>query len=136
MGIDARIETERGEPLSELGDPHNRMNWLLRLAALDSTICLRFIDPYGNTTFNSLQIPVLQAELSELSSGLTETNLQNSKRAYLELANAWPKNALQDAETAMESLTLAELRQHLEDLLRLVSEATAEHHRYVRFVGD
>jgi hypothetical protein len=60
MGIDARIETELGEPLSKPGDPHNRMNWLLRLAALDATICLRFIDPYGAMMFNSLQIPVLQ----------------------------------------------------------------------------
>ena len=97
MGIDARIETELGEPLAKLGDPNNSMNWLLCLAALDATICLRFIDPLGTTMFNSLQIPVLQNELSALASRLTETNSQNSKRTYLE-GHAWPRTRFRRQE--------------------------------------
>jgi hypothetical protein len=50
--------------------PITESNWLLRLAALDPTICRRFIDPYGTTVFNSLQIPALQAELSALAGRL------------------------------------------------------------------
>jgi len=38
---------------------------VLDLAPLDS-VCLRFIDPYGDTVFNQLQIPVLIEELEEL----------------------------------------------------------------------
>jgi hypothetical protein len=57
MGIDLRIETERGECVAELADPHNYINWLLSLAIVDSTLCLQFIDPYGDTVFNGLQLP-------------------------------------------------------------------------------
>jgi hypothetical protein len=33
---------------------------------LKETFCLQFIDPYGDTTFNQLQIPVLISELKSL----------------------------------------------------------------------
>jgi hypothetical protein len=75
MGVDARIQTEQGECLATLGDPHMCMNRLLSFAIVDSTVCLRFIDPYGDTLFNRLQIPVLQNELLALASELTEANL-------------------------------------------------------------
>jgi len=137
MGIDARIEKEHETCVAELLDPHGRMNWLLRLAILDSTHCLQFIDPYGDTVFNRWQIPVLQGECSALASRLTEPNLQEGKRVYLERAAAWPKVALEDTRKAMETLSLGELRQHLEALLRLLSAAVAkEPHHYVRFIGD
>lgn len=137
MGIDAIIEEEHERRVAELLDPQNRMNWLLRLATFDSTHCLQFIDPYGDTVFNRLQIPVLQSECSALALRLTEPNLQEAKRAYLEGARAWPKVALADARKAMETRSLGDLRQHLEALLRLLSDAAAKPpHHYVRFFGD
>ena len=33
---------------------------------LSKTVCLQFIDPYGETIFNQLQIPVLVEELDHL----------------------------------------------------------------------
>jgi hypothetical protein len=33
---------------------------------LEDTCCLRFIDPYGDTTFNQFQIPILVEELKSL----------------------------------------------------------------------
>lgn len=134
MGIDARIETELGDVLGTLGDPHNRTNWLLRFAILDSTVCLRFIDSYGSTIFNRLQIPVLQTELSALASRITETNLDEGKRVYLELL---PKLVVEEARATLDTLSIAELRHHLHDLLRLLSETIARGpHHYIRFVGD
>jgi hypothetical protein len=113
------------------------MNWLLSLGVLDSTACLRFIDPYSGTVFNGLQIPVLQSELSALGSRLTETNLLECKRAYLSRAEAWPKTAIEEARKAMETLSIGELQQHLDQLLRLLSDAVVRGpHHYVRFVGD
>jgi hypothetical protein len=88
MGIDLRIETERGECVAELGDPCNRVNWLLSLGTTDSTFCLQFIDRYGNTVFNSLQLPVLQSEFTGLRSQLTELYLLEAKRVYLEARGA------------------------------------------------
>ena len=36
-------------------------------AAFSSTGCVRFIDPYGNCLVNQLQLPILIAELEEIS---------------------------------------------------------------------
>jgi hypothetical protein len=137
VGIDARIEAERGTCVAELGDPHNRMNRLLSLSVLDSTHCLQFIDPYGDTVFNRFQMPVLQSECSALVSLLTESNLLELKRVYLERAVAWPKVAFEEAQRDMETLSLSELQNHLEALLGLISDALDKGpHYYVRFVGD
>lgn len=98
---------------------------------------LQFIDPYGDTVFNRLQIPVLQSECSALASQLTEQNLLEAKRVYLKSAEVWPKVAREDADKAMETLSLGELRLHLEALFSLLSDAAAkEPHHYVRFIGD
>ena len=35
--------------------------------AASSTVCLRFIDPYGDTIFNRYQVPVLVQELEALA---------------------------------------------------------------------
>jgi hypothetical protein len=137
MGIDARIETEPGECLAKLGDPHNRLNWLLRLAVLDSTLCLRFIDPYGMTVFNRPQLLVLHSEFSSLASRVTEPDLLEAKRIYLERPEGTPKAALEEMREAVETLSLDDLRHHLEGLLRLVSDAVARGpHHYIRFVAD
>jgi len=32
----------------------------------EHTVCLRFIDDYGDTTFNQLQIPILMSELESI----------------------------------------------------------------------
>jgi hypothetical protein len=137
VGIDAKIETELGTCVAEIGDPYNRMNRLLSLALLDSTSCLQFIDPYGDTVFNRPQIPVLQTECSALMSRLTEPHLSEVKRVYLERAGEWPKRALEEAQKEMETLSLADLRNHLEALLSLISNAIERGpHHYIRFVGD
>jgi hypothetical protein len=110
---------------------------LLSLSVLDSTRCLQFIDQYGDTVFNRYQIPVLQSECSALVSLLTESNLSELKRVYLERAVAWPKVAFEEAQRDMQNLSLTELRNHLEALLGLISDALDRGpHHYVRFVGD
>jgi hypothetical protein len=40
---------------------------LIQPSWTEGTSCLRFVDPYGDTTFNQLQIPVLIAELKEVA---------------------------------------------------------------------
>ena len=131
MGINARIETEHGKCLAELLDPHNPLNWLLSLAALDSTVCLQFINPYGDTVFNNVQMPVLQSEFSALASSLTEANLE-AKRMYLQRAAHRPK--FEETQERVKKLSLSDLRNHLEQLLLLLSDARPP--LYVRFVSD
>ena len=137
MGLDARIESERGTPLRALPDPRNHVNWILSLARLEGTTCLQLIDPYGDTVFDEWQLPMLEGELNAAAPSLTEANLEVAKRDYLERAAAWPRGAVLEAQGSLDSLTVADLRRHLASLLELVAEARrlgAEH--CVRFVGD
>jgi hypothetical protein len=64
MGIDVRLETERAEPLGEpvLDQP----GYLAQALATARGSCVGYIDPYGNTIFNQLQLPVLIAEMEGL----------------------------------------------------------------------
>jgi hypothetical protein len=65
MGIDLRVETENGDLLSELLDPRSLMRQILHTTtpSFSESVCLRFIDEYGDTTFNQLQLPILLREL-------------------------------------------------------------------------
>jgi hypothetical protein len=66
MGINARLEDERGEPLGEVLDERNLFSRAIRRGGFDSTVCLRFVDPWGDTTFNRMQVPILIVELRAL----------------------------------------------------------------------
>jgi hypothetical protein len=59
MDIEAQIESERGQPVLLLSDPRGYVNWLLSFAPLDGTMCLKFIDPYGNTIFNRSKLRIM-----------------------------------------------------------------------------
>ena len=71
MGIDAFIETENGVQIDQLPDPEDLLERLLPSHDTESSICLRFIDPYGDTTFNQGQIPIL---IKELETAVENTN--------------------------------------------------------------
>jgi hypothetical protein len=66
MGIDAFLEDERGKQLGEVLDLENLLSRAIQHGGLDSTVCLRFLDPWGDATFNWLQVPILVAELRAL----------------------------------------------------------------------
>ena len=69
MGIDVRLENENAEPIGEpINDPANHF---ANAVANTSGSCLGFVDPYGNTVFNQLQLPVLIRELESLDDGLS-----------------------------------------------------------------
>jgi hypothetical protein len=64
MSIDAYIQTESGEFIDELPDTYSLVKELIPSLGDKTSVCLRFIDPYGDTTFNQNQIPVLIVELT------------------------------------------------------------------------
>jgi hypothetical protein len=137
VGIDTRLETERSERLAEVLDWHNHLAWLLRLADDEETICLRFIDPYGDAIFNGLQLPVLLAELTRASANLSEDRLEFTKQQYLADSVSWPDLARQQAQVYCEGLTLSAVREHCDKVIALVGAALERGpHHYVRFVGD
>jgi hypothetical protein len=137
MGINVQLETERGLRLREVPDPRGYVEWLLGMAGSRASLCLQFIDPYGDTVFNGLQLPVLKAELGALESLLTDPGLADAKSSYLQQALSWPERARQEAATYVASLRLVDLQHHLRELLRLLDQALQSGpHHYVRFVGD
>jgi hypothetical protein len=74
--IGMRRESERGELLAEF----ERDGVDVRVAerAPASSVCLRYIDPYGDTVFNQLQVPVLISELEGLRAMVGEHDLRNN----------------------------------------------------------
>ena len=63
MPLSIRWEDEEGEVLEELlPDRGASLNAVVAAAPSDS-LCLRFIDPYGDTVFNRVQLPDLIREL-------------------------------------------------------------------------
>src|SRR5436309_12087304 len=64
MGVDVRLESERAEPLGKtVYDPQGR---LAKAIATAKGACIGFIDQYGDTVFNQLQLPTLIKELEGL----------------------------------------------------------------------
>ena len=82
MGIEARVESEDGHVEAELLDPNNLTT---KLTGSDSH-CLRFIDPYGVTLFNQLQLPILIGELERAIQIASDPRVKSHGHALLELA--------------------------------------------------
>ena|SRR2546422_327621 len=72
--IGMRRETERGDLIAKFIESGIDVRIVER--APTSSICLRFIDPYGDTIINQLQLPILLAELRELRDISPETDLR------------------------------------------------------------
>jgi hypothetical protein len=62
MGINVHLENERGETLDDVIDTEDLISGLLPHWQDTSSHCLRFIDPYADTTFNHRQISVFLEE--------------------------------------------------------------------------
>lgn len=86
MGIDLRWEDENGKQLEEVLDPQMYISALVLNADLTGTICLKFIDPYGDTTFNQRQIPVLIEEVKAILKRVSDDGMQSHLRHVLGVA--------------------------------------------------
>ena len=144
MGIDLRVETESGGVVTEMGDPRSCVGRFLVMSDLKTTVCLRFIDPYGDTVFNGSQIPVLEAEIEAAVSKLSVARLRAAREARLEGAidARWQQPVIDqlraDVGTDLsQSIELDEIRGHMRRILEAVRLAiTSGPHVYLRFVGD
>lgn len=70
---DLQWEGETGELIESYNGRPGVIGFIHRLSTnetspikLEDAVCLQFIDPYGDTTFNQLQIPKLVEELGAL----------------------------------------------------------------------
>jgi hypothetical protein len=65
MGLTINLEGEKGNVYETISD-NDILSELLPNHDDKSSYCLRFIDLYGDTTFNSLQMPELIRELENI----------------------------------------------------------------------
>jgi hypothetical protein len=86
MGIDATVESEDGEVEAELPDPQDLTDRLVAPFRGSDSPCLRFVDPYGNTTFNGLQLRVLIGELERAIQIAPHPQVKSHGEALLALA--------------------------------------------------
>jgi hypothetical protein len=66
MGLAIRLKSEGGRIVGEVLDPKNLLSRVLPEADDEAYACLRFIDRYGDTVFNRLQMPTLLGELKRI----------------------------------------------------------------------
>ena len=88
MGIDVRLEDERGRLRAAVPDPHGRLAVLLAGAVDCGPVCLRFIDPYGDTTFNRHQMATLVPELEAAVRGARDAASAEHGLAVLRLSRS------------------------------------------------
>jgi len=129
MGIDVRWEDESGNQLEEIPDPKNHLGFALTLSPLEKTVCLRFIDPYGDTVFNRQQIPVLISELQDLQRLITSEQF-DGLREKLEMEYQADNSPKTEARTAIE------ISEHITRIVELAQRSIDEVHTYLKFYGD
>jgi hypothetical protein len=106
MGIDVRLQTQRGDPVDYVGDRPGNLPYFLETFYDDikerNYYFLQGIDPYGDTIFNSLQM--------------------------LRFLEEW------DWLTAKASTN--EEREFLAKVRRMAERCRDEVHLYLKFIGD
>lgn len=75
MGIDLVWEDDCGTQLALLSDPLSLMQKWLPIESATEFAYLRFIDPYGDTIFNSLQLPTLLQELANCHNNMLDLKI-------------------------------------------------------------
>jgi hypothetical protein len=144
MGVDALVEDEDRLTIERLSDPTSCIERFLMMTDANSTSLLQYIDLYGDTTFNQLQIPDLRSEVETALSTLSIHRLSESREATLSEAIRLNWDAaviakLRDNLGTEESLAREadDVRVHITRLLELLDRSISEGpHTYVRFVGD
>ena len=86
MGVDLIWQDENGKVREEIPDPKMCIATIAFTLDLSGTVCLRFIDPYGHTTFNQRQIPILIKELEAIQDKISDYDTQIHLLRVLELA--------------------------------------------------
>lgn len=129
MGIDIRWENESGKQLEEIPDPKNHFGFALALSPLEKTVCLRFIDPYGDTVFNQQQIPVFISELQALQQLVTSEQF-DGLREKLKMEHQAYNSTKTEARTAIE------ISEHIARILELAQRSINKVHTYLKLYGD
>jgi hypothetical protein len=125
------LQTERGEVLDQLLCGW-ALDFILTSSELERTICLRFIDPYGNTIFNRAQAPILIQEIQSAAASVSDASIATEHKAFL--------NAMGQTDPALapsESVpSVDNVRECTMTIVALARRCEGEVHTYLKFIGD
>ncbi len=138
MGIEVVWQDERGKEIERVGDPLNRLTLVVLAFPLDHCKCLCFLDPYGDTYFNRLQIPVFLKEIEEVELSITDTAIKNyyEERAILAKEAKWQEAAIAQIEASKAASQAESIKDHLRAIAGLAKRSINEVHTYLRCIGD
>ena len=85
MGIDLHWESESGETRQTVSDDGFFVSEVLAAVKPEQSVCLRFIDPFGDTVFNQGQLPYLKAELGNIPETALGDGARKHRRKLLNL---------------------------------------------------
>lgn len=134
MGITIRWENEFGKLLEEVGDPRSCLALSLALSTLEDTVCLRFIDLYGDTVFNQQQIPVLIKELQSLLQRITPNEVAGLQDQPFRVYNL--KTGQMENQVRVEKVSADEVTNLLSRIIELANRSNGATHTYLKFYGD
>lgn len=69
MGLSVILEGESGDRMETIHDPINYLHTLLPTPDDETYQCLRFVDWYGDTIFNRVQMECVLRDLGRMRSG-------------------------------------------------------------------
>lgn len=98
MGINIVLEDEDGGEIAVVGDPTNFLHEILPSVESLEFRCLGFVDRYGDTTFNRLQMDDVQRELNLLRSKSNQSEVQ----ALLDQISALAQRCKSDVHTYLK----------------------------------
>lgn len=72
MGIDLHIEDEHGKSIYCISDDQQIFAHVINQTKMSEYSLLKYIDPYGDTTFNNMQLNDLLYDLSSLHTTISD----------------------------------------------------------------
>ncbi len=142
MGIDLVWQDERGRELGRVADPLGRLSLLVLAIPLGEYSCLRRLDPYGDACFDPPQFPALLKDLRHVSAAISDEQFAAyfAERADRAWAAGWQESVVrgldQEAKRARQQGTATQVREHLEQVIRLVDHGLDAVHTRLCFHGD
>jgi hypothetical protein len=138
MGLDVYLYDKNRDVIGELGDPHDRLSWLVGTASDLGLHFIAEIDIYDDTMIEQDEYGTLINELETLLSSLNEQRLAQEKEKYLDMfiqpgQSQGIVNALHDR---VDQLVFSDLKQHAIQLLKIVELAMQNDDSFICFVGD
>jgi hypothetical protein len=98
MGVDVAWEDANGDVLENLVDDGNYVAKLMAYMPIGGSHCLAYIDEYGGTTFNRLQVPRLLEELDEIPTDALDART----REFLERLRGLAERCIREVHTYLK----------------------------------